>query len=119
MANPPRAPGARGPQPLFGERDPVFRPWPLPPKQPSNIADFVSRLKAQGIEFRELSDEGLRKQIEEERQQAAGGKNGASASDTDKKANKAKAANTDDLSERPKGREAMMQRRDEVIVSLV
>lgn len=97
----------------------MFRPWPLPPKQPSNIADFVSRLKAQGIEFRELSDEGLRKQIEEEKKQAVDGKNGTGATDTDNKATKSKAANTDEAIERPKGREAMMQRRDEVIVALM
>lgn len=115
MANPP---GADGPLTLFGERDPVFRPWPLPPKKPSDIADFVSRLKAQGIEFRELSDEGLRKQIEQEKKDIAEGK---TASDTKSKTKpaKSKAVGADETIDRPKGREEMIQRRDEIIVSLM
>lgn len=115
---------SRAPQ-LFGQRDPVFRPWPLPTKQPANIAEFVQRLKTQGVEFRDLSEEGLRRQIEEEKakEDEEEGEDGNNNNSNKKKQGEAAAdakngADRDASNDKPKGIEAMIAKRDEVLMSL-
>lgn len=113
--------GAAGSQALFGRRDPVFRPWPLADKEPANIADFVRRVKAQGGEFRKLTEESLRKEIEERRQQreAGDGSDGEEAEETSGASDEDDDETSGDkLSRRPKGIEAMIAKRDEVLRAL-
>ncbi|KAL1894413.1 RNA polymerase II mediator complex subunit [Sporothrix stenoceras] len=105
--------------PLFGTRDPVFRPWPLPSKQPTNIGEFVQRLKFQGVDFRDLSEEKLREQIKKEK---AGEADDATAQAEKTAAAKKKAAEKsakrDTSHDRPKGIQEMLAKRDEILFSL-
>ncbi|EFX02596.1 RNA polymerase 2 mediator complex component [Grosmannia clavigera kw1407] len=106
---------------LFGLRDAVFRPWPLPGQEPANIGDFVRRIKAQGGEFRKLTEESLRKEIEERRTRREAG-NGSDGDDADEAsgrgADENEEAANDTLAHRTKGIEAMIAKRDEVLRTL-
>ncbi|CAK7218970.1 RNA polymerase II mediator complex subunit [Sporothrix bragantina] len=103
------------PRQLFGKRDAVFRPWPLPSKQPANIGEFVQRLKFQGIDFRDLNEDTLREQIEKEKAEEAKG-------EQKKKESTKTVASTDvkrnTSHDRPRGLQEMIAKRDEILMSL-
>lgn len=107
---------------LFGQRDAVFRPWPLPDKEPANIGDFVRRIKAQGGEFRKLTEESLRKEIEERRRRREAGDGSDGEEDADvasgRGADEDEEAAGDKPAHRTKGIEAMIAKRDEVLRTL-
>ncbi|CAK7222006.1 RNA polymerase II mediator complex subunit [Sporothrix curviconia] len=104
------------PRQLFGKRDAVFRPWPLPSKQPANIGEFVQRLKFQGIDFRDLNEDTLRAQVEKE-------KGEEESAEKRKKKGVARAvastgAKRDTSHDRPHGLQEMIAKRDEILMSL-
>ncbi|CAK7199439.1 RNA polymerase II mediator complex subunit [Sporothrix eucalyptigena] len=106
------------PRPLFGKRDAVFRPWPLPSKQPSNIGEFVQRLKFQGIDFRDLNEDKLREQIEKDKIKEEEGKQKKTDGLIKTKTVAKSGPKRDTSHDRPRGLQEMLAKRDEIIMSL-
>ncbi|OAA63562.1 RNA polymerase 2 mediator complex component [Niveomyces insectorum RCEF 264] len=111
---------------LFGPRDPVFRPWPVRDRTPTTIAEFVQRVKAQGGEFRQLTEAGLRAEIDEQqRKREAGegeddgdGDNDATAESLDASRGQHDKDDVDIAGGKPKDIEAMIAKRDEILMVL-